>query len=76
MKTSTAHKLKVMRSAIKAGQKPTIHMPGGSEWKVADLRNLNYAVELKLDRREGTIVIDPDDIVAVHVVSIPSSSDD
>jgi hypothetical protein len=69
MKTSTTEKLNLMKEEIKAKRAVMVRIAGlAEEFTVVDLRQKQLNVELMLDRNNGRLFVDPDDIRAIRLL--------
>ncbi|SFJ48893.1 hypothetical protein SAMN03159338_1538 [Sphingomonas sp. NFR04] len=76
MKTASTYKIQRAQAAIAAGEKPAIAIRGIADLqRVSAILNKGFALELTLERNAGFLIVDPDDILAVHVRSRPTRDD-
>lgn len=75
MKTSSAHKVNIIKGALRAGNRPQIGLHGSDlRYDVKSMRNVGHSLEIEL-ARHGFLVIDPDEIQLVLVAKIPTRDD-
>lgn len=76
MKTSTAHKLQLIKASIRDGNMPQVGLRGSDlRYSVKSVRNLIHSVGLELGRNAGVLIVDPDEIQLVHVPVLPKRPD-
>lgn len=69
MKTATVEKLNIIKSEIKAKRVVRLRINGlAEEFTVRDIRNRQTNVELLLDKNNGRMIVDPDDIRALRLL--------
>lgn len=77
MKTASAYKLQRLTAALKVGEKPDVMVRGDPAiHKVARMRNMQHSIELTLDRNQGFLIVEPDDVLSVKVRSQPIRDDE
>jgi hypothetical protein len=68
MKTTSTEKLSIIKAEIKAKRAVMVRIAGlAEEFIVQDIRSKQTLVELMLDKNNGRLLVDPDDIRAIRL---------
>jgi hypothetical protein len=70
MKTATTEKLNLAKKEIQAGRAVMVRISGlAEEFTVTEITQRSLTVELQLDRNNGRLLVDPDDIRAIRLLN-------
>jgi hypothetical protein len=68
VKTASTEKLNIMKAEIKEGRAVMVRIAGlAEEFTVKDLRQRQLLTELMLDKNNGRLLVDADDIRAIRL---------
>jgi hypothetical protein len=70
MKTATTEKLNLAKKEIQAGRAVMVRISGlAEEFTVTEITQRSLTVEFQLDRNNGRLLVDPDDIRAIRLLN-------